>query len=324
MNGPKGSLTQKRKPKVTPHGFDAWLRQRRGGNQPTAKFQVEGPRNVGDPVHESITNAALQDAGLVPHGTRFNDPIAWEYIRGIFWNDDPEGFFFDNNDTETDDWASGATFLSHFTSHKHKASDGTAFGLDALLLARSHFGDLQCLHAMAAGDGELATKTRDDIFGWLEFFYGAATGTVVETAPLGSVTVGRVHEWFPQSSLPVRALFLIGQKGNARHRAAGAFLHIIQDSYAKGHVERDPSDSILEFHSYIHQNSSKHAHDDRIPPEGLSAMPGAQRAIQRCSTLLQLWVQNALWEDVRFYLERDVFLLAPDARPASPGESYRG
>ena len=323
MNGPNGSLTQKRKSKVIPHGFDTWLHQRRRGNQSTAKFEVEGPWNVGDPVHESITNAALQNAGIVPRGTRFNDLIVWEYIRGIFWNDDPEGFFFDNNAAETDNWSSGTTFLSHFISHKNEASGGKEFGPGDPLLARSHFGDLQCLHAMAAGDGELATTTRDDIFRWLEFFYGVAAGMVVEIAPLGSITVGRVQEWFPRSSLPVRTLFLIGQKGNARHRAIGAFLHIIQDSYAEGHVERDPSDSILEFHSYIHQNSSKHAHDDRISPGGLSAMPGAQRAIQRCSTILQLWMQNARWEDVRNYLEKEVFLLASDARSASPGESYR-
>lgn len=309
-------------PKAIPHGFDTWLGKRRRGNQIT-KFQVEGPWNVGDPVHESITNAALQDAGLVPHGTGFNDPIVWEYIRGIFWNDDPEGFFFDNNETETDNWSSGATFLSHFTAHKNQAVAGTAFGPGDPLLGRSHFGDLQYLHAMAARDGESPRTTRDAIFRWLEFFYGVADGTVVEALPLSSVTVGRIREWFPHSSLSARRLLLIGQKGDARSRAIGAFLHIIQDSYAKGHVERDGSSAIVEFHSYIHQNSSRHADDDRIPRGGLPAMPGAQRAIQRCSAILQFWKQKARWQDVQKYLETEIFLLAPHVRLAGPGDAYR-
>lgn len=90
-----------------------------------------------------------------------------------------------------------------------------------------------------------------------------------------------------------------------------------------GHVQRGKFDAISEFHSYVHQNSSKHAHDDRIPPGGLSAMPGAQRAIQRCSKILQLWEENTKWQEVRSYLETEIFNLAPNVRPSSPGDAYR-
>ncbi|MGE3557706.1 MAG: hypothetical protein AB7J53_01970 [Nitrospira sp.] len=52
-------------------------------------------------------------------------------------------------------------------------------------------------------------------------------------------------------------------------------------------------------------------------------MPGAQRAIQRCSTILQLRKQNAQWQDVRKFLETEIFLLAPQVRPSGPGDAYR-
>jgi hypothetical protein len=317
------SSSQKTEPEILPHGLSTRMRQFGMTTSGNRKFQVEGPWNVGDPVHESLTNAALQNAGLIPKETPANDPIVWEYLRGIFWNDDPEGFFFDNNETETDNWSSGVTFLANFLSHKNDAANGVVFGPGSPLLARSHFGDLQCLHSMAARDGEPIAVTRAALIRWLEFFYSVANGTISGRDLLGALTVGRIKEWFPQSSLPVHRLFLIGQRGDIHHRAIGALLHVIQDSYAKGHVERNRSEAILEFHSYIHQDSSKHAHDDVIPPEGLSAMPGVQRAIQHCSKVLQLWKQSSNWQEVRSYLDAEVFHLAPNARPSSPGDAYR-
>lgn len=308
--------------RTIPHGLRTHLERQSALNRTTAKFQVEGPWNVGDPVHESITNAALQGAELIKHGTQFNDPSVWEYLRGIFWNDDPEGFFFDNNDTETDNWSNGVAFLSHFTSHKHNATNGKVFGPGAPLLARSHFGDLQCLHAMASRDGEAATTTRDAILRWTEFFYGVAIETVSGTDPLAQMETGRINEWFPESPLTIQTLLLIGQKGDVRHRAMGALLHIVQDSFAKGHVERTPAGTIMEFHSYIHQDSSKHELDDVIPPEGLKAMPEAQLAIRQCRGILELYKDSTAWATVRKHLEAQVFALSLNARPSSPGQAY--
>ncbi|MDR4476141.1 MAG: hypothetical protein R3B11_09065 [Nitrospira sp.] len=306
-----------------PHGLRARLEQKGALDRTVVKFQVEGPWNIGDPVHESITHAALQESGLIEKGTQFNDPAIWEYLRGIFWNDDPEGFFFDHNEAQTDNWSNGIEFLSNFSSYKSDAMDGMVFGPATPLLGRSHFGDLQCLHAMASCDGESAIDTRDALLRWGEFLYSVGVGSVAETEILGSVTVGRIHTWFPASPVTVRALLLVGQQGNLRHRAIGALLHIIQDSFAKGHVERNISGAIVEFHSYLHQDSSKHAQDDVVAAGGIAAMPGAQRAIHQCRAVLDFWKSASSWALVREYLETQVFTLASDVRPASAGQAYR-
>ncbi|ULA62891.1 MAG: hypothetical protein LZF86_80061 [Nitrospira sp.] len=306
-----------------PHGLQTRLEQLDALKRPTYRLQVEGPWNIGDPVHESITHAALIEAELAAQGTRFNDPATWEYIRGIFWNDDPEGFFFDHNDTETDNWSNGIKFLSNFKTHQHEAIQGTIFGPTAPLLARSHFGDLQCLHAMASRNGESAVITRDNLLRWAEFFYEVAIGTVSETASLSHMNAGHIDDWFPDSPLSIRALLLVGQKGNVRQRAMGALLHIVQDSFAKGHVERNQAGHIVEFHSYIHQDSSKHAKDDQVDSGGLQAMPEVQRAIRRCQEILELYKTTATWPSVRIHLEKRVFTLSPNARPSSPGQAYR-
>ncbi len=310
-------------PDSIPHGLRARLEQKGALDRTVVKFQVEGPWNIGEPVHESITHAALQESGLIEKGTQFNDPAIWEYLRGIFWNDDPEGFFFDRNETQTDNWSNGIEFLSNFKSHKSDAMDGMAFGPGTPLLGRSHFGDLQCLHAMASRDGEPAMHTRDALLRWAEFFYSVGVGSVAGTETLGSVSVGQIHTWFPASPISVRTLLLVGQQGNVRQRAIGALLHIIQDSFAKGHVERNMTGSIMEFHSYVHQDSSKHAQDDVVAPGGIEAMPEVQRAIHRCRAVLDLWKTASPWTLVRAHLETHVFALAPDARPASAGQAYR-
>lgn len=306
-----------------PHGLRARLEQKGALDRTVVKFQVEGPWNIGEPVHESITHVALQESGLIEKGSRFNDPAIWEYLRGIFWNDDPEGFFFDRNETQTDNWSNGIKFLSNFRSHKTAAMNGTVFGPGTSLLGRSHFGDLQCLHAMASYDGESATDTRDALLRWAEFFYSVGVGRVGETETLGSVITGQIHLWFPASPVSVRSLFLVGQQGNVRHRAIGALLHIVQDSFAKGHVERNTVGAIVEFHSYLHQDSSKHAQDDVVASGGIEAMPGAQRAIHQCRVILDLWNRASPWSLVREHLETQVFALAPDVRPASAGKAYR-
>lgn len=306
-----------------PHGLRARLTNHETSGHKLPKFQVEGPWNIGDPVHETITNLALQRAGIVAPGTSFQDRPVWEYIRGVIWNDDPEGLLFDHNETETDNWSSGVEFVGKFNRYQGMATDGTMFGPSDPLLARSHFGDLQCLHAMATRDGEAAHDTRHRILLWSEFFYGVATGHIDGAKELGTIDLGQIELLFPNSHVSVRTLFLIGRVGDLRHRAMGALLHMIEDSYAKGHVQRDVRWKIQEFHSYINQDSHKHGDEDVLAAGGIDAMPGAKMAVRQCAEVLKMWKSGARWEQLRTYLEDNVFQLLPTARPASPGDEFR-
>ena len=49
-----------------------------------------------------------------------------------------------------------------------------------------------------------------------------------------------------------------------RQRAVGALFHMIQDSYAHGHVERDSAGEITEFHAYGGQDEHEHGKYDYL------------------------------------------------------------
>src|ERR1700693_3419733 len=114
------------------------------GRRPLAvqRYEIEGPFDINDPVHETITQEALKQAGMIGPKAKYSDKEAWEYARGAVWNDDPLGELFDKNKKRTDDYSSGLQWYRHLRAFEQRAGKGEQFGPDAELLARSHFGDL--------------------------------------------------------------------------------------------------------------------------------------------------------------------------------------
>ena len=55
-----------------------------------AFYSVESVAYIGDPVHESITERALKNTGLLEPHLTYSDQPAWDFTRGVFWNDDTE------------------------------------------------------------------------------------------------------------------------------------------------------------------------------------------------------------------------------------------
>lgn len=53
------------------------------------------------------------------------------------------------------------------------------FGPGEYLLYRSHFGDLQFFHSMAAYDGETAEETRRRMKMWAKFLWGVGTKNIL-------------------------------------------------------------------------------------------------------------------------------------------------
>jgi hypothetical protein len=143
------------------------------------------------------------------------------------------------------------------------------------LLRRSHFGDMQFLHAMAS-PGEAPARTRERMLLWAAFTFGVANGTIATDAPIASLAVPlqaevlrglsdrTVHQFFE-----TRAAV---SPETIRRTALGALLHMVQDSFSASHVQRGnetvgdaatPFGAIMLFHDYGCQSPDKHAEADR-------------------------------------------------------------
>ena len=217
-------------------------------------------------------------------------------------------------------------------AHRRRDHGGVIF-ID--LLARSHFGDLQFIHGMAASEKEAAAVSQGKVMQWAEFTYKAAIGEIPGPTTLGAVGVTGIPELFPSAKdQTVSALFGIANLGDVSKRAAGSLLHVIQDSYASGHVQREElpggrKGRILSFHSYSGQDHDKHGHDDALQGKGssdadkLKNVPGATDAIDRSAQILKFISEKRPWEDVELYLKMEVFNLGADPLEAGSGDDYR-
>ena len=186
------------------------------------------------------------------------------------------------------------------------------------LMTRSHFGDLQFLHAMADGEGVDPAVTQSKLMGWAEF--------------------ATIQEHFGCTEWTVSDLYILGRKETmSRHLpdiAFGSSAHTIQDSFASGHAERDPVElgtqckdmaasqpgRIVEFHAYGLQDG--HKHDEQDARDALVVV--AQRDANVISTMRQLYLyyyDNAKWSQVAPYFTC-LFALSDRARVSSAGAEY--
>lgn len=318
-----------------------------GGARIVQAYAVSGPWGIGSPVHEVLTLSALRRAmeavppeqrgellgGVVldklpsldspgAHNldTKDIDRSAQQFIRGVVWPDDPKGYLFDDP-RSTEDYSSGARWWEEFD--KDERNDPAA------LIARSHYGDLQFFHGMSSVAGESPQVTKENMLNWSRFLTDVSTGRIDPDVKLSEVAL--TDELFPaHRDATIKELF--GYPGatdlETRQRAAGALTHMIQDSYAAGHVDRDPqTGAVLEFHNYGAQDSDLHAHHDewgqgRTLGDRFQSTRGAQAAYEESARVLVMLDQGADTESVVRYLDRQVFALDPAARPSSPGEQF--
>lgn len=253
------------------------------------------------PVHESITNRiyGCEDAGAcqVTIGIKYLHPAApMAVLAGVRWNDNPP---FVLSDTSL--WGcknkyvqlpvEGGCWASVFRDGKQKAfaaPKGTVlykFQPDKTeqysILLRSHFGDLQFLHAMASHPGERAGETYDNVMMWAEFTWRIVLnefnkGTNIAEA---SVEVPRLMDFFGMGET-VQNIFFKGEASynkDYRDFAFGILLHMVQDSYSEAHMARemptgrlcentayDAPGQAIKFYSYVGQNSTAHSAKDEM------------------------------------------------------------
>ncbi|MBS4099466.1 MAG: hypothetical protein KGZ83_21900 [Sulfuricella sp.] len=221
-------------------------------------FQCSVEKSDNEPCNGTNNQAEEQYANDLSHGAR--------------WNDDPNNSFMHDK---------GWIWLLWMLDAERKADrlDNTY-----ALLYRSHFGDLQFLHAMASAKDDHDT-TRNKILAWGRFAYDVATGKIDPAATLG--VLARDYDFAKNFSSTakkdwtVRHLFLNiqdykhgGKKelrdGVVPDIALGALLHTIQDSYSNSHTTRTTpstadapqSGNVKAFLDYTKQKSACHGKAD--------------------------------------------------------------
>ncbi|MFG6207476.1 hypothetical protein [Pseudomonas retamae] len=253
-----------------------------------------------NPVHEIITNriygCGSDDGCAVTVGNRFMQPAApMAVLAGVRWNDNPP---FRLSDTSLSGCKNvyvqlpmqGSCWASVFSDGKKKAEMAKGAVLYKFqsnkpeqysMLLRSHFGDLQFLHAMASRPGERAGETADNIMMWAEFVWRITTseysrGTTIAEA---SVDVPLLLDFFDLRDT-VQSILFKGEAGynkDYRDFAFGTLLHLVQDSYSEAHMARqDPDGRLCEktnydrpgravrYYTYVGQNSRNHGRKDEL------------------------------------------------------------
>ncbi len=294
------------------------------------------------PVHEDLTHRAYGCHG--GHGRCRVGGAPRAVIEGVQWNDNPP-FSFRSLKLTVSPTCIGVTiqlpnlhptcWSAIFASAAATATTarGLPFGPNDTLLERSHFGDLQFIHAMAI-DGEAPQVTRGNIFAWVRFAYLVSVGDIASDAVmLDGKAVGSIASFFPSHGETVMTLFTKGTDPHSDERvrdmAFGSLLHLVQDSFSKSHVEREPLRAagsealpgrIVQFHSYAHQDPYVHAQRDAL--EALEQNAEESNLLTAIGVrLVALRARKAPFDEVQRYLD-SVFELSEKAVAAGPGKEF--
>ena len=298
-------------------------------------------------VHETLSRAALYlgagvgkaDGAIADSGNEVR-----EVVRGAFWNDDPACNLFDDSAGKNLQHSSGLTWTKNFMLGKKSATISPTN-----IIARSHFGDLQFLHAMGSEVNEAPQKTQADILRWAESLYEVSIGHLGGKTALASAPGFKAYfnaQTSPKATATVFDLLTCSTKyehADVRYRARGSVLPILQDSYAKGHPQRpllNPEDlqpgsksefkpgtfaklgAIENFHCYKGQ-SAEHAHYDNWAPkfkpmevanrESFDQLYGARMAAEAGIKLVDLWKKQTPWAGGASAFFETIFKLSPKA-----------
>ena len=285
-----------------------------------------------------------------------------EFARGVIWNDDPAVLMFHDHAANNWRFSGGASWGKRFTKGEGSKSNDLKN-----LTARSHFWDLSFLHAMSMDVGESPHDTLAKILMWAETMYRLSIGEGVSAkdrlaaVPVsssvksnGSTYTYSLGKFFGPASDPqgtdtlnylltrdTICLFL-----DISRRAVGSLLHVVQDSYARGHVRRtllNPGDlkvgsstefkagkwgrygEVENFHCYRGQDAAAHSAFDTTDASALdladlktfNGLIGARDAIDYSAKVLDLWKAKKPWAAGPKQLFEDViFKLSPTATPA--------
>ena len=279
------------------------------------------------PVHERITNLiwdckSEEECNQTAPGKSFAPGAV---IAGVRWNDNPP---FELTTTSMKECAGRTLWLPNYSNcwiklfkdGEKRARSGETLDLASgtIIMLRSHFGDLQFLHAMAAGRHERAEETQSKILMWAEFTWKVANKEFTQGTLLSETNIPRMTNYF-KSTETVQTLFT---RGNPTHRddigilALGALLHTVEDSFSRSHVDRDEENGqdcgpgmpkrpgmIRQFLNYALQDSSAHAVEDEEDAFDLQLATVRPNAVDVGKSLKAYFDRGAAWNEVKPYIE---------------------
>jgi hypothetical protein len=309
---------------------------------------------VKNPVHEAITLAAV---GCNVSPSQEKDCVVLDNIvanrfllYGVRWPDDPP-FTLDKNkppaivscdpSITVRSTSQPKCWLALFNDAGKKSKiiltkkpGAPAFGSGYNILYRSHYGDLQFFHAMAANDGERAVETQRRLKMWAEFLWGVAIGQVRTDKLIKDLGFTELTQFFP-GDISASVLFSIGipevRKGLDKV-ALGVLLHMVQDSFSQAHVDRatelggqceqierfEKPGKIIEFYSYANQIGSIHDEQDTFKSLSKHTQQTKPTVVNVSRDFVALWTEKAPWEQASKFFDCVFDLQTPDST-AGPG-----
>ncbi|PZP94221.1 MAG: hypothetical protein DI587_26295 [Variovorax paradoxus] len=309
---------------------------------------------IKNPVHEAITLNALGcsvEAGSEAECVTL-DAIKQHQVLlyGVRWPDDPPFALNRSSPPRTSScnpsvtlrstaqpkcWAtlfSDAAATAKVNLKKDPASP--AFGPGDYLLYRSHFGDLQFFHAMAAHDGELAAVTQRRMKSWAQFLWGIATKTLPTDQFIRDLEPAALGDYFPGdiTATNLLATGIVEVRKDLSHVAMGALLHMVQDSFSQAHSGRGAETGAMcpgsprfaqpgrieRFYSYAGQVGSAHDREDTFASLNVHTLQVSPTVVDASKGFLALWNEGASWDEAEKLFDCVFALQAPGAA-AGPG-----
>jgi hypothetical protein len=299
-----------------------------------------------DPVHETLTQMMFSCDYDWAQCANADLELAGPYvIAGVRWNDDP-GFRLAGAEGKGAGCIQDSiTFMRQTCwiklfkdGEKRSLTEPAEFmgpGRKSNLMTRSHFGDLQFLHAMASGDGVTAAETKEKIMMWSRFAWGVVMAEYGLGTDLGKISMDGGWEKHFVSGPNVQDLLTTGRSSVRQYVdqvAFGSLLHMVQDSFSGSHVQRrEPVTGqrcangdhrqlgrIESFSSYVKQNHETHGTHDT------AEMARSHRSfdpdvVDAGRILVDMFKRKVPWAEVSQYLSDCVFVLENPAALSGPG-----
>lgn len=322
---------------------------------PAAQFAMRNALPmVKNPVHEAITLAAM---GCTSGPGSEEDCVVLDAVSanrillyGVRWPDDPP-FRLDSKNppriskcdtsitlrstAQPQCWL--ALFKDAGASAKvalTKKPGNPAFGPGDYLLYRSHYGDLQFFHSMAAYDAEPAALTLTRMRTWARFLWGVAVGEVRVDTPIRELGFEDLTPYFP-GDMTVTNLFATGiveVRKDLNKVALGALLHMVQDSFSSAHAERldagggmcaemprfSKPGKVAQFYSYAQQVGHLHDERDTFSALRIQNLQFTPTVVEVSRELVTLWSEKVSWDEAEKYFNC-IFELTDPLAPAGPG-----
>lgn len=309
---------------------------------------------VKNPVHEAITLRALvcdaapgREKGCV---TLASVKEHQALLYGVRWPDDPPFSLNRANPPRISSCDARVTLRStaqpncwktlFFDADKlakqkvAKAKEKPAFGPGDYILYRSHFGDLQFFHSMAAFDGEHAYLTKQRMKMWAQFLWAIGTRAAPTDQYLRTLGIDGLDTYFPGdlTATNLLATGIVEVRKDLNQVAIGALLHMVQDSFSQAHTSRDeetgascpgmPGHSqpgrINQFYSYAGQIGHLHDEEDTFGALGLQTLQRSPSVVDVSKVFLTLWKSGAPWPEAEKYFDC-VFALNDEQAKATAG-----